>query len=113
MSKDSRKITGRFTAVGILVAGIAGFVLLRVLAVLLLAGPFGSLLHAYEHEPGNPTSEVCSDCITFAQLDLTVVVNHTAPDLETARGAFAATSRDDFQSYCTFAARQRGPPAIG
>ena len=32
MTKDSRKITGRFATVGILVAGIVGFVLLRVLA---------------------------------------------------------------------------------
>jgi hypothetical protein len=48
-----------------------------MLAVLLLSAQFGSLAHAFEHDPGAPQAKYCSACATASQLSSACVDTHT------------------------------------
>jgi len=89
MTKDSRKITGRFAAVGILVAGIVGFVLLRVLAPQPVVTPRAETLPLVEVAPlvwEEVAFEIRGEGVVRPRTTVSVAAQVTGEVLETGAG---------------------------
>lgn len=81
-----------------------------LLAALLLSAQFGSLLHAYEHDPGAPQGKVCSTCATANQLSSACVDTHGDNPLAPAAGRYLAEHDTGSRSASAILVHQRGPP---
>lgn len=81
-----------------------------LLALLLLAGQFAAIAHAFEHELGATQSQACASCITVAQLGAASLDQPVEVSLPPATFDFVITANSTFASTDLPAARQRGPP---
>jgi hypothetical protein len=81
-----------------------------LLAVLLLSAQFGSLLHAFEHDPGAPQGQYCSACATANQLSSACVDTHTDQALIPGGDRYRAEHDRGFVRTTHILVHQRGPP---
>lgn len=81
-----------------------------LLALLLLAGQFTAIAHAFEHDPGATPSQACASCITVAQLGAASIAPPAEVSLPPASFDFVITTASGFASTALPAVRQRGPP---
>lgn len=88
----------------------SGLVANLLLATLLLCGQFGSLAHAYEHDPDAPQGKVCSICVTASQLSAASVDTHTPNVIVPATWHYRPEQHSEPASAATVNVRQRGPP---
>jgi hypothetical protein len=82
-----------------------------LLAALLLCGQFGSLAHAYEHDPGAPQGKVCPTCVTASQLSAASVDTHTPDPIAPAASQVRPEQHSEPASATAIHLRARGPPA--
>jgi len=87
--------------------GITAFLLLTTL---LVAGQAGAALHALQHHAGTPQGQVCSTCVTVAQLGAASVDNPIAENLEPPSVSHDSVAVPASRSRHVLVARQRGPP---
>ena len=81
-----------------------------LLAILLLTAQFGSLAHAYEHEPGAPQGKVCSTCATANQLS-SACVDDRGDDSLAPRGRYDLAEHEPGSAGTRpVSVHQRGPP---
>ena len=88
-----------------------GVTVFLLLTALLVAGQAGAALHALQHHVGVPQGEVCSTCVTVAQLGAASVDNPIAERLEPPSAPHDSIVAPACRSQHIFVARQRGPPA--
>ena len=81
------------------------------LAVLLISAQFGSLVHAFEHDPGAPQAKYCPDCATASQLSSACVDTNTELALVPGSSGFLAEHGASLVSSTVIFVHQRGPPA--
>ena len=81
-----------------------------MLAVLLLAAQFGSLAHAFEHDPGAPQAKYCSACATASQLSSACVDTHSDLVILPAGECYVAERDLGFVRATPILVHQRGPP---
>jgi hypothetical protein len=81
-----------------------------LLAALLLSAQFGSLLHAFEHDPGAPQGKVCSTCATASQLSSACVDTHADHTIVPAGGHYLVEHDTGSISTGVIFVHQRGPP---
>jgi hypothetical protein len=83
-----------------------------LLATLLLSAQFGSLLHAFEHDPGAPQGKVCSTCATANQLSTACVDTHGDNPLVPSASRYLAEHDTGWRSTSAILVHQRGPPLL-
>lgn len=83
-----------------------------LLAALLLSAQFGSLLHAFEHDPGAPQAKYCSTCATASQLSSACVDMHTDQAIVPGRNGFLLERGTSRVSTAVVLIHQRGPPLL-
>ena len=81
-----------------------------LLAILLISAQFGSLLHAFEHDPGAPQAKYCSACATASQLSSACIDVHSDQAIVPARTGFLVERRASLVSAAVILVHQRGPP---
>ncbi len=81
-----------------------------LLAIIFLAAQIGALAHAYEHNPGNPQTQVCSTCIAGHSLSSACVGStaHIEFQQDNAGVSIERTPVPDTNHLPL--ARQRAPP---
>jgi len=82
-----------------------------LLVTLLVTAQFGSLLHAYEHDPGAPQGKVCSACTAASQLSSACVDTHGHDELMPFSCDIGMLFDTGFISTHSILVHQRGPPA--
>lgn len=79
-------------------------------AALLVAAQLGTVVHAFEHDPGTPQAKVCATCVAAANLGSAAVGEPAVLLLAPARFVFTPAPAPAVLSVSIPAARQRGPP---
>lgn len=82
-----------------------------LLALLLLAGQFAAMAHAFEHDADASRVQGCASCITVAQLGAAAVMQPVALVLPPPRCDAVVATPAPPASAAVPATRQRGPPA--
>lgn len=83
-----------------------------LLVGLLIAGQFGAVLHAFEHEVGTPQNTVCATCIAAEQLSAGCIDEQAVSHIQVAPQRLAIFARRHVQSTNALVVRQRGPPTL-
>ena len=81
-----------------------------MLAMLLLSAQFGSLAHAFEHDPGAPQAKYCSACATASQLSSACVDTHADQAIMPAGDRYVAEHDRGFVRTAPILVHPRGPP---
>jgi hypothetical protein len=92
--------------------GKPGLLPSTLLAALLLMAQFGSLLHAFEHDPDALTGKACSTCTTASQLALACVDTQCNEIPAAVSCSLEPVLSSGYLSACPALIHQRGPPAI-
>ena len=82
-----------------------------LLVTLLLTAQFGSLLHAYEHDPGAPQGTICPACATASQLSSACIDAQSHDELVPISCGIGMPFDTGFTSTHSILVHQRGPPA--
>ena len=81
-----------------------------LLAILLISAQFGSLLHAFEHDPGAPQAKYCVACATASQLSAACIDMHSDHAMVPARKALLAVHGASLVGTAVILVHPRGPP---
>jgi len=82
-----------------------------LLVTLLLTAQVGSILHAFEHDPGASQGKVCSACTAAGQLSSACVETQSHDELVPFSCGISMLFDSGFISTHSILVHQRGPPA--
>jgi hypothetical protein len=83
-----------------------------LLATILVAAQWGTLVHALDHDIGSPQSTVCTTCVAASQLGFACVDTAVTTDAAPAYQAQHSDFVTRFETIHALVARQRGPPSL-